>query len=106
MEYLGALSPRLSQTEIHQGIFVGPQIRKILFSVEFNNLLTDDQRKAWKSFGDVATGFLGNFKDPNYKKIIDDMLQNYEKIGANLSLKMPFLKSHKDFFPDNLGAFF
>lgn len=44
-------------------------------------------------------------KSPDYKEIIDDMLRKFEKIGARLSLKMHFLKSHKDFFPDNLGAY-
>lgn len=104
MEFLENMFPKLSRMKIHQGIFVGPQIRKALNSDEFIALLTDDEQKAWTSFEAVVNGFLGNFKDPNYKKIIDDMLQNYETIGARLSLKMHFLKSHIDFFPENLGA--
>lgn len=30
-------------------------------------------------------------------------LQYFEQIGARLPLKMHFLKSHLDFFPENLG---
>lgn len=105
MEYLQTMFPKLSYMKINEGIFVGPQIRKVLFSDEFKILLTEDQRKAWTSFKCVVVGFLGNYKDRNYEKTIDDMLKNYDKIGARMSLKMHFLHSHKDFFPYNLGAF-
>lgn len=104
MEYLDFMFPKLSHMKIHEGIFVGPQIREVLHSEEFLTFLTNAQRAAWESFRAVVTGFLGNNKDPCYKRIIDDMLRKYEIIGARLSLKMHFLKSHKDFFPDNLGA--
>lgn len=32
------------------------------------------------------------------------MLNAYHKMGCNMSLKIHFLDSHLDFFPENLGA--
>lgn len=34
---------------------------------------------------------------------MSELITNYHKIGANMSLKIHFLHSHLDFFPDNLG---
>lgn len=104
IDFLDVMFPQLSRVKVEAGIFTGPQIRKVVRSEEFKQCLTDDQKNAWESFKDVLTGFLGNFRDPDYVNKIDKMLENYEKIGANLSLKMHCLKSHKDVFPDLLGA--
>lgn len=100
INFLDSMFPRLSRMKVQEGIFVGPQIRKILHSNEFEMHLNADQKKAWQSYEAVINGFLGNYRDVNYKYLID-----FKNIGANLSLKMHFLKSHKDFFPDNMGAF-
>ncbi|XP_031630890.1 uncharacterized protein LOC116345586 [Contarinia nasturtii] len=105
MDLLYTMFPRLSTSKIHQGIFVGPQIRKVLHSAEFEETLTLVQLRAWMSFERVVDGFLGNYRDPNYETLIAEMLRNYGDIGAHLSLKMHFLKSHLNFFPDNLGDF-
>lgn len=105
MIFLEGMFPKLSKAKIEAGIFVGPQIRKIMHGQEFYNTLNVDQKKCWKSFEAVINGFLGNNKSQNYRQLVADMLKNYEKIGAHLSLKMHFLKSHLDFFPDNLGDY-
>ena len=75
---------------------------------ELNDLIRDlglPKEKAWMSFKDVCSGFLGNVKAPNFKDLIKNMLANYRAIGARMSLKMHFLHSHIDFFPDNMGDF-
>ena len=48
--------------------------------------------------------FLGNRKAPNCREIVGELLQSYQDIGCNMSLKIHFLDSHLDFFPDNLCA--
>ena len=48
--------------------------------------------------------FLGNRKAPNYREIVGELLQSYQNMGSNMSLKIHFLGSHLDFFPDSLGA--
>lgn len=69
----------------------------------FTKCLTLDEAAAWASFQSVVHNFLGNHKSPDYKQVIDNLLQNYHKIGARMSLKIHFLHSHLDFFPQNLG---
>jgi len=58
--------------------------------------LTSDEKAVWESFRQVTQNFLGN-KTTNYVQIIEELIANYEKIGANMSLKIHFLHSHLDF---------
>ena len=70
----------------------------------FENLLNDVEKAAWLSFRNIVTSFLGNVKAPNYKDMVADLIKNYHAMGVNMSLKIHFMHSHLDFFPDNLGA--
>ena len=103
--YLHEKFPGLSEAKIKEGIFVGPQIRELLKDDRFDNLLQGDAKQAWNSFRLVATNFLGNVRAENYKELVEEMLVRYQKLGCNMSLKIHFLHSHLDFFPDNCGDF-
>jgi hypothetical protein len=59
---------------------------------------------AWAAFKDVCSNFLGNNKADSYQEIVERLLQSYEAMGRNRSLKIHFLHSRLDFFPQNLGA--
>ncbi|UYV78795.1 hypothetical protein LAZ67_16002799 [Cordylochernes scorpioides] len=59
---------------------------------------------AWNSFINVGKNFLGSVKVENYRDIVNYLLLSYKALGCNMSLKIHFLHSHLDFFPDNLGA--
>ena len=52
----------------------------------------------------VVENFLGNNKSDNYKEIVTDLLKNFQQMGVNMSLKIHFLHSHLNFFPENLGS--
>ncbi|GFX51731.1 hypothetical protein TNCV_5014331 [Trichonephila clavipes] len=47
-------------------------------------------KNAWNSFKLVVKGFLGNKKDPNYKALVAELLQNYKILGCNMSAKVHF----------------
>jgi hypothetical protein len=47
---------------------------------------------------------LGNHKAQNYHETVSDLLTAYKAMGCNMSLKLRFLDSHLDLFPENLGA--
>jgi len=48
---------------------------------------------------------LGNRWAQNYEEFVNNLLQSYQKLGCNMSLKIYFLlHSHLDFFPENCGA--
>ncbi|GBM91236.1 hypothetical protein AVEN_258597-1 [Araneus ventricosus] len=49
------------------------------------------------------TSFLGNKKNPNYKSMVEEMIKNFKILGCSMSLKVHFLDSHLDYFPENLG---
>ncbi|GBN06079.1 hypothetical protein AVEN_101414-1 [Araneus ventricosus] len=70
----------------------------------FETKMETNERKAWKSFKQVITSFLGNKKDPNYKYIVEEMIKNFKILGCNMSIKLHFLDSHLDYIPENLGA--
>jgi len=49
-KYLAEKLPRLSEAKIKEGVFVGPQFRKLFRDDMFNNLLKGDEKKAWDTF--------------------------------------------------------
>ena len=61
------------------------------------------ESKTWKSFVAVTKNFLGNKKSDDYVSLIQNMLDNYRDIGANINIKLHFLDSHLVRFPENCG---
>ena len=66
--------------------------------------MDDLEKRTWCSFVDVVKN-LGNNRAVNYKELIEKMLKCYYEMGANMSIKVHFLDSHLDKFPDNYGDF-
>jgi len=82
---------------------VGPQVRELFKDDWFNNLLQGHARQARNAFRLVSTNFLRNVRAENYKEQVADMVMQYQKRVCNMSLKIHFLHSHLDFFPDSCG---
>ena len=52
-----------------------------------------------------ATTFRQRGQRPRWRKeLVINLLQSYRKLGCNVSLKIHFLHSHLDFFPENCDA--
>ena len=96
--------PRLSEAKLKEGAFIGPQIRNLIKDEYFDKLLQGDEKAAWDTFKFVVKGFLGNRRAQNYKELVNNLLQSYQKVGCNMSLEIHFLHSHLDFSPKNCGA--
>jgi len=47
---------------------------------------------------------LGKRRAQNIEELLNNLLQSYQKLGCNMSLKIHFLHSHLDFCPENCGA--
>ena len=60
---------------------------------------------AWRSYVAVIREFLGNTKTSNYRNLVDVMVQNFQALGARMSIKLHCLLifSLLDYFPENLG---
>lgn len=104
-EYLKGFFPKLSEAKVKAGIFVGPQIKQIMKSDDFTNLLNAYEKQAWESLKAVVDGFLGNNRADNYEELIETMLVSFKSMGCRMSLKLHMLHSHLDQFKDNMGAY-
>ena len=67
----------------------------------FSKLLSNEKKKAWKSFKAVVHGFLENHRADNYDDLITDMMTNFSIIGCKMPLKMHMFHSHLDKFKDS-----
>jgi len=101
--YIGKTMPQLSNEKIKAGIFDGPQIRQLIKDPDFINSMNEIEQKAWNSFVSVVQNFLGKHKAENYVELVNEMLNNFRSLGCNMSIKVHYLHSHLDRFPDNLG---
>ena len=86
------------------GIFDGPQIRQLIRDPEFENSMNEVELEAWKAFVLVVKNFLGNNKARTYAELVNNMLTAFRNLGCNMSVKMHYLFSHMDRFPENLGS--
>ena len=98
-EYLRNTFPNVGDAKIKKGIFIGSQIRELMQDKQFDEDLKETERIAWLSFKRICKDFLGN----HYQDVVQDLLTSYKAMGCNMSLKIHFLESHLDFFPENLG---
>ena len=102
--YLVQKFPAISDAKIKGGIYVGPQIRELFKDPVFVAKLNNFESKAWLNFQNVLENFLGNHKADNYSDLVEELVVNYRNIGARMSIKILFLNSHIEYFPENLGA--
>jgi hypothetical protein len=92
-------------TKLKEDIFVGPDIRKLLSDDLFETAMKTAEIEAWNAFKEVIAKFLGNYKHPNYKQIVEKNVRKvYIVLGCAISLKVHFLNAHLDYFPENLGV--
>ena len=97
------LFTKISEAKIEAGIFVGPQIRKILHCNESLEELTTE-RAAWNSFAPVVRGFLGNHKAENYVELVAKSVKTWSIRDCKMSLKVHMLDADLDQFMENMGA--
>jgi len=89
---------------LKESIFIGPQIRDVIKEEFVDKLLQEGEKTAWDSFKFLVKGILGNRRAQNYDELVNNLLQSYQKLCCNMSLKIHFLHSHLEFFPENFGA--
>ena len=104
-KYLQDFFPKLSEAKVKAGVFIGPQIKKIMECNEFPKKLTSKEKTAWNSFIAVVQGFLGNHKAENYVELVENLVKNYGTMGCRMSFKVHILDAHLDKFKENMGAY-
>jgi len=89
---------------VKAGIFIGPEIHRLIKNSDFKNHLNHLELPAWESFVKIVKNFLGYLRDDTYQELVDNLLSTYHNMGSRMSLKLHFLHSYLDFFPSDLGA--
>ena len=69
-KYLSKKFPRISDAKIKEGIFVGPDIRKLIKDINFEKTVTSVEKDAWLGFKSVVDRFLGNKKHLQFRDIV------------------------------------
>jgi hypothetical protein len=90
-KYLCKTFTHLSESKLKEGVFVGPDIRKLMFDEGFLLTVTEVAREAWIAFKGVVTKFLGNNKDAGYVTVVANMLEKFKVLNE---LKNIFFNSH------------
>lgn len=100
-QYLKGKFPKITDAKIKEGIFVGPQIRQLMFDEDFESVMDENELSAWRAFKSVCSGLLGKHRDHQPDVLVDELMNCYQRLGCNMSLKLHFLHSHLSFFPKN-----
>ena len=101
--YICSTFPGLSEEKKKAGIFDGPQIRTLMRDPNFITSMNETEERAWNAFCNVVQNFLGNKKADNYEEIVEELLMSLRDLGCRMSIKIHYLHSHLDNFPENLG---
>ena len=104
-KYLLQKFRQISDAKLHAGIFNRPKIRTLLKDKDFDIKVVGIERNAWRKFSTVIEGFLGNKGSSEYVSHVNELMKSFEKLGARMSIKMHFLQSHLDCFPENCGDY-
>lgn len=87
---------RLSKEKINNGIFIGPDIKKLLSNEHFRLLLDEWQKSAYDSLLSVIKHVLYPSQDiiTNQEEIVTGLINNYVNMGCNYSPKMHYIHCH------------
>ena len=77
---------------------------RLLNNPAFISTMQSTELDAWNAFAAVVTNFFGNTKAESCRLLVESLLQAFQMLGCNMSVKVHFLHSHVDYFADNLGA--
>ena len=80
------------------------QAQHLIRDPDFENFMNKVELEAWKAFVLVMNNFPGSNKARNYAEIINNMLTAFRNLGCNMGVKMHYLFSHMNRFPENLGS--
>lgn len=86
------------------GILNGPDIRRLMKDVEFAETLNEEEGIAWDSLKTVLNEVLGINRNEQWRILTDNMLESFNQIGVNMSLKVHFLHNHQDQFETQMPS--
>ena len=72
----------LPMAKIKEGVFVGPEIWKLLLNQEFDKMVNTNELEAWKCF----FRFFGSHKIENFEDVVANVLHNYDVLSCKMLL--------------------
>ena len=78
------------------GIFVGPDIAKLMKSEQFNEQLLPDELSAWKDINDIIHNVFRKTRSSGARTYVDSMVKAFDKLGIHMSTKIHYLNSRMD----------
>ena len=99
--FLQTKFPYVSDAKLRAGVFDGPQIRERMKDSSFDEILTGNEKTAWVSFKNFCTNFLGKRRSQDYEEMVRVLMQSFQALGVQMSIKIHFLHSHLVYFPEN-----
>lgn len=95
-----------SEAKIQNGVYTGPEIRKLLKDNDFISTMTTTEELCWKSFSNLCQNVLGNNVSCDWSNIVDEFIQSMKNMGCTrMSNKMHLLYKHKKQYEKHLGKF-
>ena len=70
----------LSDAKIKEGIFDGPQIRKMIKNKNFIHYMNEIEKSAWLTFKSIAENFLRDHKSHDYEELVSSLLDNFTNV--------------------------
>ena len=74
--HITQMFPSISEAKVKGGIFVGPQIRRMLASEELEEKMSDLERNAWQAFRMIMEKFLGNHRRDDYAMVVSNLIES------------------------------
>ena len=61
------------------------------------------EKKVWLDYKNVVEQFLGNVKSLEWQRQVSIMVKSFKKLKYLMSLKLHFMDSYVEYFPENWG---
>jgi hypothetical protein len=74
--------PRISETNIKEDIFVGPQVKQLFQDPDLRIQFNSTERRTWETFKNLCCIFLGNKKLESYEEIVEELFPHTVPWGA------------------------
>ena len=76
--------------KIKADIFDYPEIRELTKDASFDESLNPIELSAWLALKLVIVTFLGNHRSSEYQKMVDELMKEFRKLGAPMSVEIHF----------------
>jgi hypothetical protein len=91
------------EAKLKEGVFVGPDKRKLIFEEDFLLTMTEVEREAWIAFKVLLPSSWGTTRTPT-TLLFCKYAREIRSLGVLNQLKNSFFEFALGFFPENLGA--